>query len=346
MIAQIAYGAVAFAGRAYEAHLLDQTLGLTSNGNYQTSARGFGEKYIQGAGNQQYVLFPDGRFFRFAGPYVASTPLVETGPQANLELLGTFDESYWQSPAKLHEAAEPAPLDNASTPPNPVSVAGNQLAFATPPSFAGDLYVRVTAYDGFVSAADDFKVTVTNTPPAIAAIADQAAPAGTTSLSIPLSLTDADGDNVSFLAPEVVDLASLARGLDGQLDFIDPGNGFYFDFYGLDEKWLQSAVDLSWYCLLPTGALHLLGNTATGLTAGNANPIGLLIGVFDTSYYDDPAKLIDVPIPSPAGLAAVIVGSSLEITIGAGYTGVFRIIVEATDGMAVSREDVFITIGG
>jgi len=345
LLAQLAYSAAAFAGRAYEAHMLDQTLGLSSNGNYQTGARGFGERYVQGAGNRQYVLFPDGRFFHFAGPYVASTPLVETGPQANLELLGTFDESFWQDPARLHDAPPPPPLDNASTPPSPVSVAGNQLEFLTPTSFAGDLYVRVTAHDGFVSAADDFKVTVTNTVPTIAAIPDQAAPSGTTSLSIPIAAADADGDSVSFLAPEVVEMANLARSLDQQLDFVDPGNGFYFDFYGLGEKWLRSAVDQNWYCLLPTGALHLLGNTAAGLSPGNANPIGLLIAAFDTSYYDDPTKLIDVAVPAAASLAAVMDGSNLEITIGVGYRGVFRAIVEATDGMGVTQEDLFITIG-
>jgi hypothetical protein len=344
----LSYSAQAFEGRAFEAYQLDQELGLDSNGNYQTNARGFGEKYLLGAGNRQHVLFPDGRFFFFQGPYVAGTPLIEGGPDATLELLAELDGSYWLDPAKLWNAAPPAPLTAGTTPPNPVSVAGNQLDFSTPSLFAGDIYVEVTITGPPTSNSEVFKVTVTNQAPAIAPLADQVFAANPGTLSLPLAADDPDApfDTVSFLQPQVTVMAELAFQVDQDLGLDDPGSNFYFDFHGQQEKWLRSAVDQNWYCLLPSGHLHVLGNPSGGAgPSGSANPIGALVAVFDSSYYDDPLRLAKAPDPgSTPAVSAVTSGGQLELSIAAGFVGTFRVLVIASDGLAATSEDIFITI--
>lgn len=331
----LTYSAVAFDGKLYDAYLLDQANNFTSNGAYDTNARGFNERYFSGAGGtKNFVVFPDGTLYRFFGG--ANTPFVFSGPQQNLFAQASFDASFWQDPSKLWNAAAPTPFS-----PSPVSVAGNVLTFTTPANFAGRIYVQAFVSDGAYADSKLFKVFITNSPPTLDPIPDQnvAASGSSQTLDIVLNASDADGDPLTFLQPQVFTLSQQAYQLDQQLGLFDPGNNFYFNYYGFQEKWLRSSVNNNWYAILPNGELHVLGN----LNAGSG--IGPVVAVFDANYYNNPALLYNAQNPGLVpDVTAQMIGNTLRLTIGGGFNGTFRVLAQVTDGIDTTSRSFFVNV--
>ncbi len=333
----LTYSAVAYDGKAFDAYQLDQSLHFTFNGNYQTNLRGYNERYFQGANATTFVVFPDGRLFRFTG--TTSSPFVFSGTGANMILLNTFDASYWQNPAKLWNAAPPAVLN-----PSPVSVSGNVLTFTTPANFAGRIYVKATVADsGGLSASRQFKVFITNNPPVLQNPGNQnvAASNSDQDLNIQLQASDSDvTDTLTYPQPQLFTLQVLAYQLDQQLGLFNPGNNFYYNYYGHQEKWLRSAVNNNWYAILPNGELHVLGN----LNAGSG--IGPVVAVFDSTYYQDPSKLYNATNPGnvPAVSGSVDSNGMLHLHISAGFKGTFRVVVFVSDGIDTVQQSFFVNV--
>ncbi len=333
----LTYSAVAFDGKKYDAFQYDQANNFTSNGVYDQNARGFDERYFSGAGgNKNFVIFPDGTLYRFFGN--AAAQFIFSGPQQNLFPQATFDNSYWADPSKLWNAAAPPPLT-----PSPVSVAGAVLTFNTPANFAGRIYVQATVSDGSFTDSKLFKVNITNNPPTLNAVNNQNVAFSNSDqiVDIPLTATDADSpfDTISFLQPQVFTLAAQAFQLDQQLGLFDPGNNFYFNYYGFQEKWLRSSVNNNWYAIFPNGELHVLGN----LNAGSG--IGPVVAVFDATYYNNPALLFNAQNPGNLpNIGAQMIGNTLRLTIGGGFTGTFRVVVQATDGIDIATQSFFVNV--
>src|SRR5262249_14228135 len=108
-----------------QAYVLDQALGLSSDGNDWFNWGGRPEKWLQGGGGAWYFLLPSGAFSRWDG-----------GAQASGTLLATVDPSYWSDPQDLWDA--------------PISwgVAGDVLTLAPAAGSVGSFWVTATADDG------------------------------------------------------------------------------------------------------------------------------------------------------------------------------------------------------
>jgi hypothetical protein len=221
------------------------------------------------------------------------------------------------------------------TPPIGVSVTGTQLSLTPALSFVGTYTVVVTASDGLASATASFSVTVTNAVPQLAGVAAQSMAAGQTSLAVPLSATDADGDNLTFAASVPVPSAQLYQ-LQQQLGLYQFNGSYYTNLYGDNEKWLIGAQGL-WYCLMPTGQLYRWAGTMTK-TLQPAN----LVASLDPSVWTEPRLLWKAQPPVAPAITVTVQGGELIVQRPASLTGVFVIQVAASDGAATSSARTFL----
>lgn len=81
-----------------------------------------------------------------------------------------------------------------------LTISGKQLIIDPAADYTGTFYVTVTASDGANSDTKSFKVSVTNSAPAIQSLGDQILSNKTGGITIPLALSDADGDRVTVVA--------------------------------------------------------------------------------------------------------------------------------------------------
>lgn len=84
-------------------------------------------------------------------------------------------------------------------------------------------------------------------------------------------------------------LAQKAYNLDQALDLNFTGN-YYQNVFGHNEKWLLATAESTWYVVLPNGEFHRY-NGSFSFDGGT------LVDTFDTSYWEDPAKLFNAENP-------------------------------------------------
>ncbi len=161
---------------------LDQQYGLTYPGSYYTNIWGHGEKWMTGAGGKWFCILPNGELRRWTG--AMSTTL------QSANLLATLETRYFTDPSLLWNAQA------VSVTPS-VSVSGNQLTISTPAGATGSYQIEVTASDGSLTATRTFAVSVVNTAPVIAAIANQSMLTNR-SQTITLNATDAQNDPITY----------------------------------------------------------------------------------------------------------------------------------------------------
>jgi hypothetical protein len=122
-----------------QAYVLDQALGLYSNGNLDYNWGGEQDKWMQGSGNTWYFILPSGAFYRWDG-----------SNQATGTLLANLDPSYWSNPQDLYNA------------PIAWSVSGDVLTLDPAAGYVGSFWVTATVDDGQGStASQSFALTVT-----------------------------------------------------------------------------------------------------------------------------------------------------------------------------------------
>ncbi len=108
-----------------------------------------------------------------------------------------------------------------------VSLLGDVLTIDPADRFAGELQVRVVASDGIATADETFTVTVTNSTPVLAHIADQSMSHTQDTMVVDLAAEDADGDTLFFVAAILGDGGDHATAtLVGTRLTIDPVDGF------------------------------------------------------------------------------------------------------------------------
>jgi hypothetical protein len=174
------------------AYQLDQQLGLSTTGNYYLNQRGYNEKWLLDRNRNWYFILPNGEFRRFTG--VMSTSMLA------VNLLGTFDATYYADPRKLWYTAY-APFQ-----PIRLSVVGSQLTVrSTSATWTGTAPILVTASNGAYAATQTFTVTVAqvsslSAPPAIAPLANLTVPHSRNPVVVPLSATDPAGRSITFSA--------------------------------------------------------------------------------------------------------------------------------------------------
>ena len=120
----------------------------------------------------------------------------DTLTQANL--VGKLDVNYYNDPSKLGNAPY------AGMPPAVLTVTGNKLSIRSPANWVGTYIVEATASDGHFAVKRSFTVTVgstpVNSPPVLAAIANQTMPHSQDALTLTLSATDMNNDPLTYSA--------------------------------------------------------------------------------------------------------------------------------------------------
>ena len=135
--------AVAFNQEAYD---LDQQIGLSFTGDYQTNVWGASEKWLKGQDGKWYCLLPNGQL-RQGRANMADTLKDDA-------LIATLDPVFYNDPSLLHSAQTPV------TPLVTLVIEGNQLTVTPVAGYRGTFYVEVTANDGFVTTKKSYRVTV------------------------------------------------------------------------------------------------------------------------------------------------------------------------------------------
>jgi autotransporter-associated beta strand protein len=210
------------------------------------------------------------------------------------------------------------------------SVLGNVPAFSSvsvinnPSGFAVTLDYTATGLNVIV--------TPSNQPPTLAQPPDLTIPSSQASVMVPLMATDPNMDPLTYSATA----QSLAYVRDQTYDFFTSGD-FFENFFGVGEKWVQSAAIASgWAFILPSGELIAWdgSGSATGMSLGN-------VGQY---YHADPNRLINVPVNMPHAMLSVV-GSQLTVTRTPTST-ISAIVVTATvsDGMLTDSKTFTITV--
>jgi hypothetical protein len=128
------------------AYHLKSTLGLhEAAAGFYTNVYHGGEQWVQGSGGAWYYILPSGGFYKWSG--------------VSGQLTGTFvaqlDPSYNANPSLLINIQ---PGQGQAT----ISIRGNSLMITPNTGFRGVLYVTATVSNGYLSASQTFKVTVTS----------------------------------------------------------------------------------------------------------------------------------------------------------------------------------------
>jgi subtilisin-like proprotein convertase family protein len=139
----------------------------------------------------------------------------------------------------------------------------------------------------------------------------------------PAKLLDASQKSVSFV--EVLSNDDAAR-LDRQYDFYFTG-GYSQNYYGQSEKWFRSAIDNSWFFILPTGEVRKDGGSFAASTIVPAS--------LDSSFYFDPMKLINGSTNAAPAVTATPNNPNLDLAWNANsVSGKALVSVFASDGIA------------
>jgi hypothetical protein len=226
---------------------------------------------------------------------------------------------------------------NGQTPPVTAAVSTSQLTLTAAASYVGTYSVAVTANDGLAHSTATFNVTITNTAPQLSAIAPQSMSAGQSSLTVPLSATDAEGDPITYSATVVTPNASLYQ-LNQRLQLHLYNGSYYTNEWGLGEKWLVGA-DGTWYGLLPNGQLYRwAGLITTTMQAAN------LVATLDPVVYTYPQLLWNAQPPVAPAITLSVQGNTLALQRPAGLTGVFLVQVSASDGATSATQVFYLTL--
>lgn len=290
---------------AQAAYNIRQGLNLASYVPLFDNYRNLNEKwFLDDVGNWYYILDNGGVFH----------------PATALPV-GRVSQEYYNNPQAIIEATEPLPLASY------VTVAGNQVTVNPDAAYAGWLQIEVRVHDGAGWAATTIQVQVTNILPDLSFLTDQQMVEGRGPLVISLPQTDGESENVTY-GSTFGTAAVTAYQLDRDLGLV--GHWSLWDnHFGQGAKWLWDGAG-QWYYLLPGGQLYRDGS-------------GELLGQVATSYYNNPATLVNAPVAELPNVALALNGS-LVIAPDAGVLGTFQINVEANDTIQTTDRTFDVTI--
>ncbi len=326
---------------AGEAYFLGTSLNLQFKSSYFQDSAGRGERWLFGqATNSWYIIEPNGNFSKWTGGN-------------NYSFIATLNFSYWNNPNLLinNNLTAPTPLigplsnGTASNGPLSAGVSGTTLTFDTNTTVAANYFVTVQEADSLSSTTQNFELSVTDAAPTFNLIT----PAPTTinhtaTYSATINgIADADDGQaaVGFSASVYPYVPGLAYELQQTLQFYTTGN--YFSS-GTNPKWIRSAVNNSWYTISSTGLINKW-NGGSSFTA---------VGTLDATYYADPTKLFNAPVPtdltttSPQGVAVSFTGtnsSGLTMNVTpSNATGDLLVRVKGSDSLVTTSQYFKLTV--
>ncbi len=220
-----------------------------------------------------------------------------------------------------------------------IAIVGNRLTLNLPLGYLGTFAVDVTASDGQLTATTSFRVSVSNSPPTLA-IADRVTAAmGATSVAIPFTAADADGNVLTITAQATAagSTAALASQLRSTYALTYAGS-YFWNAYGLGEKWLKSADGLQFFCILPNGEFRKFTGSVAGLSSAAS-----LVATLDASYFDNPSKLWNAAAVSGPRVTATVVNNQVVVSLQQPYHETVSVEVTVGDGLASVKKTVVIT---
>lgn len=232
-------------------------------------------------------------------------------------------------------SAQVLPINGAA--PATLLLNGNQLTIRPAITFVGAFTVQVSVNDGKASDTKSFTVTVTNAPVALDVIAPQTMAAGQTTLNIALPATDGDGDQLTFQA--VVQTPDATAYQLNQTYAFQPSNAtYYYNLYGMSEKWLIGKNNL-WYMLLPTGKIYRWSQSISQTTQA-AN----LVATVDPKFYVEPRLLWNAAPPVAPAITFSFSGNQMTTQRPATLTGIFYVDVTVSDSVTTAKRTFLLTL--
>ena len=316
---QLSYTAEAFDTSAQLARELDSQYGLKPHKkslatDYHFNTRGQQERYIQSDVGWFFIL-PDGSLYQWSQSIEQSI------------LVGTLNSTYHEDPARLHNPSETAPVDVQLS----VDQATGVLTITPGVNAPNDFGVRVDVMDGWERQQQEFAVTMFNTAPTLATIANQQVTSGDP-LTITLDAADADGQALTITGDVIDPHVGRARQLDRQLglwaDSKTIDKNYHHDLRGHGEKYIKDA-NKKWHFILPNGELYRFASSVED---------SVLIETLDSRYHDNPSLLTSGKNAPALDVQIAINNPSLTATTPPGYQGTFQIVVSATDGRATASQ--------
>ena len=322
---------------ARQAYELDQEFSLYQwEGSFWTNLRGENEKYIASYSNgasAPLLIFPDGDLYRWGGSIAASTYVT------------TLSAEYYANPFLLCNAQEPqyTPVDSGNV---QFSFDGGELRITRAADYYEEFLVELQVSDGMASDSATFWVSVTNSAPQLAPIADQTMSYAQTTLTVPIDATDADGDRLSYSAQVLLidPLAQQAYELDQEYGLYQWEGSFWTNLRGENEKYIASynnGVNNPFF-ILPNGDLYCWGGSIADST---------YVATLSAEYYANPFLLCEAQLPTPTPFNSGEVGVSmasnvLTISRDSDYTGEFFVQVHVSDGVNTSGETFRVSATG
>ena len=296
--------------------------GFRSAGRDHFNARGFGERYFFDRSSRWFFALPDGGVYRWTGSIAGST------------LVGNVDPSYHEDLNSFLNIQRPTAVSIDAD----VSFDGNDLNVSIPDQFVGSFDVTVTATDGVETVDTSFTVTVSNQAPTLAAIPDQRFTASQSSITLPISASDLDGDTLqcSATASSVDQLEVLAYELNQQHGFFFTGND-HFNSRGHQARYFRGSGS-AWHFILPNGEVYRWTGSVLGST---------LIGELDSSYHANVRSLTDAAPPRTEAINVNLTWTDNRLTIDrpADFVGSFTVNVQVTDGAETAEQSFEVTVG-
>lgn len=312
-----------------QAYQSDQEYGLYQwNGNFWTDLRGANEKYFAGyyqGDRNAYFILPDGELYRWSGSIADSVHVT------------TLSAEYYNNPFLVCNAVAP---DYISVDASDVQFDfnGNEFTVVRASDYLDNFVVQVRVSDGVSASTDSFSISLVNAAPELSPVADQTMFAGTSTLTISIEATDADGDSLSYSAEAMWNdpLSADAYQLDQEYGLYQWEGSFWDNLRGANEKYFAGYYqgNRNPFFILPGGELYRWGGSLDD---------SVHVVTLSADYYNNPHLLCDAQPPGLSSLSSelVVVGLQddvLTITRDGSYSGNFIVQVSVTDGVSTSSE--------
>ena len=170
-------------------------------------------------------------------------------------------------------------------------------------------------------------ISVAQQPPVLAAIPDQVMPTSQNFITLSLSATDPNGDSLTFTATA----QSAEYNLDQSLGLGFAGGNEYFNYSGLNEKWMTGTAG-TWFYITPNGSLYRWNG---GIPANDT-----LIASLSSIDYSDTSLLWAAAANNAPAIVSVS-GNTLTINPNLGYVGYFYVTVVVSDGQGGTDTKTF-----
>lgn len=257
---------------------------------------GLEEKWIQGT-NGMFFILPTGRLYRHLGGSIANNRLVtDVGLAAYMQ-------------PELMAGAKGANSISAT-------IQGNELVVNLGHDAIGPYLITVHANDGNSTGSATVRLSITNNAPQINVPSSFSGLSSQPQLTIPVAITDPDGDPLDISVSARSQLLTIKQQLNLQSGLIG------VNLYGMGEKWLVGANG-NRYFLMPNGALKL------HLGGGIGN--NRLVTTLGPEVYQNPSLLYNAS--EALNITGSVQGNQLVLRPSSGAAGNYTILVTASDGI-------------